>query len=74
MVRSVRPDYVIRLNISPETSMRRKPEQKDVAVFAEKLRRLREITFQNACIIDVDAEQDYAAELLAVKQLIWDRL
>lgn len=74
IVREIKPDVIFRLNISAETSMARKPEQKDISHFRKKIEQLHAITFQNAQIIDIDAEQDYEEELRCIKKEIWERL
>ena len=71
IVKHVVPDVVFRLNISASTSMARKPEQKDIEVFKQKIVDLNRITFQGATIIDIDAEQPYEEELLEVKRVLW---
>ncbi len=71
IVRIIKPDIVFRLNISAETSMKRKPEQRNIELFRKKVSDLEKITFQDAPIIDIDAEQPYEAELLEVKRMLW---
>ena len=72
IVKSIKPDIIFRLNISAETSMARKPEQKDISEFQGKIDDLKKITFQNAFIIDIDAEQPYDDELLEIKRILWN--
>lgn len=72
IVRRVKPDMVIRLNISAEASMSRKPGQVDIGSFRRKIDELRQVTFQNAPIIDVSAEQPYEDEILQIKKIIWE--
>lgn len=74
IVKEVKPDLIFRLNISAETSMIRKPEQKDIEAFRRKAENLKKITFQNAEIIDINAEQPYEEELLEIKRILWERL
>ena len=71
IVREIKPDLVFRLNVSAETSMARKPDQIDIEHFRKKSEELKQITFQNANIIDIDAEQPYAEELLQIKKILW---
>ena len=71
IVRWVKPDVIFRLNISAETSMTRKPEQKNIETFRRKIEELNKITFQGATIVDVDAEQPYEVELLEIKRILW---
>ena len=74
IVRTIKPDLVLRLNISAETSMARKPEQTDISAMQRKIDELHEITFQNARIIDINAEQPYDQELLEIKKYIWENI
>ena len=74
IVRTVKPDIVFRLNISAETSMTRKPEQKDITTMQRKIDQLNGISFQNARIIDINGEQPYEEELLEIKRIIWEYL
>ena len=69
-----KPDVVFRLNISAETSMERKPEQKNIDIFQQKIDKLKDITFNNSYIIDIDAERPYNDELLLLKKTIWHLL
>ena len=70
----VAPDVVFRINISADTSMKRKPEQTDIEVYEEKIRMLEKITFNQARMVQVDGEQDYSVELLQIKRAIWELL
>ena len=70
----IKPDVVFRLNISIQTSMERKPEQKNIEVYKQKLDKLQDITFNNSYIIDINAEQPYDEELLLLKRNIWTLL
>ena len=71
IVKDIKPDVIFRLNISAETSMARKPEQKNIELFRRKIEDLNRITFQNARIIDINAEQPYEHELLEIKRILW---
>jgi hypothetical protein len=44
----------------------------DISIFREKIEQLDRISFQDAHIVDVDAEQDYKTELLSIKKMIWE--
>ena len=70
----IKPDVVFRLNISIQTSMERKPEQKNIEVYKQKIDKLQDITFNNSYIIDINAEQPYDEELLLLKRNIWTLL
>ena len=56
------------------TSMKRKPEQDDIAFYQKKIDAFNFITFNNSMIINIDAEQSYEDELLCIKKNIWDLL
>lgn len=70
IVKKIKPDIVFRLNISAETSMSRKPEQRNIEQFRNKITSLNKITFQNAKIIDINAEQPYEDELNEIKSIL----
>lgn len=71
IVKIVKPDIIFRLNISLDTCMSRKPEHIDRAFFEKKMHELKQITFQRANIIEIDAEQPYNEELLLIKKILW---
>ena len=71
IVRTIKPDLVMRINISAETSMKRKPEQENVEVFQQKIEDLRLISFQQAKIVDIDGEQSIEKEIIEIKNNIW---
>lgn len=63
------PDLIIRLNVTAETAFARKPDHKmdqlqDKATVAPALK------FNGAKIVDLDAEMDYAEELVLAKKAI----
>lgn len=68
------PDLIIRINISAETSMNRKPDQKNIKDYENKIELLKRITYHGAKIVDIDGEQPYENEVLEIKRLIWDML
>lgn len=79
IVADVKPDVIFRLNISAETAFARKDDldkNDPVAVegFKKKVEDVKKIGFQGARIIEIDAEQPYEDELLAVKRLIWKEI
>lgn len=71
IVRSIKPDLIFRLNISVETCISRKPENTNREMFEKKICDLRKLNFQNARIIDIDAEMPYEEELLVIKKSLW---
>lgn len=72
IVTEIRPDAVFRLNISPETSKNRKPEQSDILENKKKIDDLRSIHFQGVKIYEVNAELPYEEELLSIKRILWE--
>lgn len=74
IVKLVKPDLIFRLNISAETSMKRKPEQTCIESFRAKIQEISQINFQNATIIEVDAEDTFDNEILEIKRIIWKHL
>lgn len=72
IVKTIKPDVIFRLNISLDTCMSRKPEENtNRDALKCKLQELKLITFQGANIIEIDAEQPYHEELLAIKRALW---
>lgn len=71
IVKEIKPDLIFRLNISVDTCISRKPENKNRADFEKKIHDLNQLKFQGAKIIDIDAEQPYEKELLEIKRHLW---
>lgn len=72
IVKTIKPDIIFRLNISLDTCLERKPEENtDRDAFMSKLDELKQINFQGARIVEIDAEQPYDEELLLIKQILW---
>lgn len=71
--RSVGADLVFRLQVSPETAARRKPEH-NYNQIKVKSENMKHILFPGAVVIDIDAEQSYAQVLLTIKRTIWKNL
>lgn len=67
------PDLVLRLNVSAETAFERKPDHNP-----DQLKAKAAVTpllkFNNAKIVDLDAEMDYSDELVLAKNAIRDML
>ena len=74
IIKEIKPDIVFRLNISPEMTLKRKDEIKDVNWAKEKIEQLKSITFQGANIYEINTEQPYENELLEIKTIIWRNL
>ncbi len=71
IVRTIKPDLVFRLKISPETCLSRKPEHINYAVHQRKIEELNKLNYQGANIIEIDAEQPFEDELLEIKRILW---
>lgn len=72
IVKRVQPDLLFRLIITPETSMKRKPEeQTDYESIRKKAEQFNGIKYSAAKIIDIDAEKPYEEVLLDIKREIW---
>lgn len=74
IVKSIKPDIIFRLNITPDESMKRKQDQTDKSVVESKINDLKSITFQDSLIYDINAMQPYETELLEIKKMIWNNL
>jgi thymidylate kinase len=66
-------DLVFRLNISPEMAASRKPTH-DYNLIEQKCNNIFNISFGDARVIDVDAENTYEQVLLDIKRKIWEYL
>ena len=73
------PDYIIILNVSPEVSIRRKPDHKQTAVEQKNLV-LQEWTanyeaqVDDCRLISINAELSLEEVLVCIKEQIWERL
>ena len=72
IVKVVKPDIIFRLNISVETCLNRKPENTNRVMFEKKISDLNRLHFQNANIVNIDAEKTYSEELLTIKKYLWN--
>ena len=72
IVKRVQPDLLFRLIITPETSMKRKPEeQTDYESIKQKADQFNKIQYSAKRVIDIDAERPYEEVLLEIKKEIW---
>lgn len=67
------PDIVIKLLLSPEESIRRKPFEKYENV-KQKHEIIKNLKFEKSSVYEIDATQDYQEELLTIKKIIWKHL
>lgn len=67
------PDVVIKLMLTPEESIRRKPHENYEAV-KEKHEIIKSLKFDNAAVYTVDATQAYDNEIIEIKNIIWQNI
>ena len=67
------PNVVIKLMLSPEESIRRKPLEKLENV-KQKHEIIKNLKFEDSSVYEIDATQDYQEELLQIKSIIWKHL
>lgn len=68
-----RPDLVIRLNVSLDVAVARKPDHR-LSSLARKIADVPLLTFEGAPIVEIDAEQPLAEVLMLAKAAIEERL
>lgn len=67
------PDLVFKLIISPEESVRRKPENK-LEVIKQKHEIIKSLQFDGSDVYVIDATMPLEEEILMIKQIIWDHI
>lgn len=67
------PDVVIKLMLTPEESIRRKPHENYEAV-KHKHEIIKSLKFDSAAVYTVDATQDYEKEIIEIKKIIWQHI
>ena len=67
------PDVVIKLMLSPEESLRRKPFE-DKEIVERKHEIIKSLSYSGSHEEVVDAEQDYNQEILQIKSIIWKEI
>lgn len=75
MAADVAPDFVVRLLVTPETAMARRPDD-NPGELTFRTQLVRDLRFENATygVIDVDADKDLDSVTLEVKQRLWPGL
>jgi thymidylate kinase len=68
--RRLRPDLVIKLDVSPETAAQREPDM-DPALISRRIADFRRLTFRGARVTTINAEQPLKDVIRAVKCEIW---
>lgn len=66
-------DLVFKLLLSPEESLKRKPEE-DLSLVRKKHEIIKDMKFEKADCYDIDATMDYEKELIQIKDLIWQKI
>lgn len=69
----ISPNVVFKLMLSPEESMRRKPEE-NYDMVCKKHDIISALEFSNSTVHVVDAAMEYQEELVIIKKAIWDAL
>ena len=72
-ISQIQPDVVIKLMVSPEESIRRKPDHNYEEV-SRKSEVVKNLLFSNSSVYTVDTEQAFGSELKQIKKIIWDEL
>ncbi len=67
----ITPDLLCKLMLSPEESLRRKPKE-NLENVTRKHEIIRDQSFGAAQVRVIDASRPYAAELLEIKNIVWD--
>lgn len=70
---SFQPNLLFKLLLSPEESLRRKPEE-DIEVIKKKAFATKKLTFKGSRTIEISAEQPFETELIEIKNHIWNYL
>lgn len=66
----IQPDVVIKLTLTPEESIRRKPEE-SLDTVRKKREIIQKLSFPCSKVFTVDAAQPYERELLEIRRIIW---
>lgn len=70
----IKPDLVIRLRISPETSLERKPDELTLIEAKRNVQLLDNIKWNNSTMVDIDANNSVEYVNKAVRSEIWSLL
>lgn len=70
---AIAPSLVFKLQLSPEESLHRKPEEKRETVI-RKHEIVKALSFSSSKVYEIDAEQPYYDELLQIKKEIWQNI
>ncbi len=67
------PDVVIKLILSPEESIRRKPEE-DFDLVRRKHDIIKSLDFPNSKVYVIDATMEFDEEIIKIKNIIWSEI
>lgn len=67
------PDVVFKLILSPEESIRRKPQEK-YEVVRQKHEIIKTLKFDNSDVYTIDATMPYEEEMVLIKNVIWQHI
>lgn len=70
---SHQPDVVFKLMLTPEESIKRKPQEK-LETVKKKHEIIKQLKFDNSTVHVIDASMNYEYEILQIKNLIWDHI
>ena len=70
----IQPNLVIRLNVAPEVSLKRKPHDLNVTSASKLADVIRRIEFDNIPTIDIDANSDAETVDRGIRAIIWENL
>lgn len=74
MAEKMPPDLVIKLNVTPEVALNRKPES-PADIVCQKVNAIQALQFSPPTIVvDIDATQSLEQVILEVKQAIWEHI
>lgn len=69
----INPDLVIKLYVSPEESVRRKPDH-DIEEVSQKAAVIAALNFEHSQLYSVNTEQDFQTEIVEIRNLVWKNL
>lgn len=72
-IQTHQPSLIIKLMLSPEESIRRKPFE-NLALVTKKHEIINNLQFENSEVHVIDATQEYESELLQIKRIIWNHI
>ena len=68
------PDIIIRLQVSPEVAMKRKPSEVSINKSKDSTKLVNSIKFKKCKIIDLNADEDLEFNLKKIMNIIWSNL